>query len=174
MHPKDTIKYEISFRKPTTFGKEMLRKGVNYLKVIKLGKSEMRNQSEVKLYFEQKLPQLSPKGRFDVTGGKSPYISDLRVGETLVFTHSGKILLVAKSASTRCISEDPRGFTELGEPAEYPHYFLIDLDSIIWLAEPIHRYSLSEHLPRKIDGPAWQSFTEEEYETANKRCGLNL
>ena len=152
----------------------MLRIGVNYLKVIKLGKSEMRNQSEVKLYFEEKLPQLSPKGRFDVTGGKSPYISDLRVGETLVFTHSGKILLVAKSASERCVSADPRGFTELGEPAEYPHYFLIDLDSIKWLNEPIHRYALSDYLPRKIDGPAWQSFTEEEYETAIKRCGLSF
>lgn len=152
----------------------MLRIGVNYLKVIKLGKSEMRNQSEVKLYFEQKLPQLSPKGRFDVTGGKSPYISDLRVGETLVFTHSGKILLVAKSASARCVSEDPRGFTELGEPAEYPHYFLIDLDSIKWLNEPIHRYALSDYLPRKIDGPAWQSFTEQEYEAAIQGYGPNL
>ena len=105
---------------------------------------------------------------------QGPYISDLRVGETLVFTHSGKILLVAKSASASCVSEDPRGFTELGEPADYPHYFLIDLDSIKWLNEPIHRYALSDYLPRKIDGPAWQSFTEEEYETGNQEMRLNL
>ena len=83
-------------------------------------------------------------------------------------------MLVAKSASARCVSEDPRGFTELGEPADYPHYFLIDLDSITWLSEPIHQYALSEHLPRKIDGPPWQSFTEEEFEVAILGYGLNL
>ena len=83
-------------------------------------------------------------------------------------------MLVAKSVSARCVSADSRGFTELGEPAEYPHYFLIDLDSIKWLNEPIHRYALSDYLLRKIDGSAWQSFTDEEYETAIKRCGLNL
>jgi hypothetical protein len=94
------------------------------VRIIKLSTddADMKTRDGVDRYFLDTLPKTAPPGQFLVTKGR---ISENGVspGERLVFSYKGELVYIARAASERLDTAGP-------EAAEYPHYFIVDVESI--------------------------------------------
>lgn len=94
------------------------------MRIIKLSDrdKDFPNRESVEYYFQNKLPNRKPPGKFLLTKGRIA-INGIESGEQLIFSYKTEILYIALSASGR--------MENLDEDVDmYPFYFVIDMDSI--------------------------------------------
>jgi hypothetical protein len=94
------------------------------MRIIKLSDKDkdFPNRESVDYYFQHKLPNKNPPGKFLLTKGRIAK-DGIERGEQLVFSYKTEILYIALSTSDRMDNLDKDSDT-------YPFYFLVDMDSI--------------------------------------------
>jgi len=92
------------------------------MRIIKLSKQEFSSSAEVLDFFETVLFSRSNPGKFRVTAGRIN-ANYFRLGEMLVFSYLTTICYISRSASPLKSNTDRYR-------KEYPHFFVIDMDSI--------------------------------------------
>lgn len=94
------------------------------MRIIKLSKKDpdFPYRSSVDDYFQNKLPNRNPPGKFLLTKGRIAE-NGISKGELLVFSYKTEIIYVAKAGSCRLpnLSDDNK---------KYPFYFIVDMNSI--------------------------------------------
>ena len=92
------------------------------MRIIKLGDKVFATSDEVIDYFVEYLPGRSPPGKFRFPAGKIAE-GGLVEDEAVVFTHLGKVVYKARTASGPLENTDEyRG--------EYPCFFVIDMKTV--------------------------------------------
>ena len=92
------------------------------MRLVKLSTQEFEDLNKVNEYFQNVLPQRTPPGKFMIPKG---WIAEDRLseGELVLFSFNSRVVRVAQAASGRRANDDP-------EFADYPYYFLVDLDTL--------------------------------------------
>ena len=113
------------------------------MRVIKLSIDEFPNINSLNTYFDSTLKERDSIGRFNLTKRKiaTKGKKALFNGEMLLFTWNTNLVRIARAASSLISSDSISGFTETGNLQEYPHFFLIDMDSV---RKPIRSLSQSD------------------------------
>jgi hypothetical protein len=132
------------------------------MRVIKLSIDEFPNINSLNTYFDSKLKEKDPVGRFNLTKGKIASEGKRAIfnGEMLLFTWNTNLVRIARAASS-LISDSISELTETGNPQQYPNFFLIDMDSVRKPIEPLSQSDLNriiqEKTGKKINtiGQAW-------------------
>ncbi len=94
------------------------------MRIIKLSKKDpdFPDRSSVDDYFQNKLPNRNPPGKFLLTKGRITE-TGISKGELLVFSYETEITYVAKAASYRLPNSNY-------DNKKYPFYFIVDIESI--------------------------------------------
>ena len=113
------------------------------MRVIKLSIDEFPNINSLNTYFDSTLKERDSVGRFNLTKGKiaSKGKKALFNGEMLLFTWKTNLVRISRAASSLISSDSISEFIETGNLQEYPHFFLIDMDSV---RKPIRSLSQSD------------------------------
>lgn len=121
------------------------------MRLVKCSKKdgEFRSEEDAVRFFRQTLWERA--GRFDFGYGYQigPTSESLSEGETVLFQYDGQIRFVAKAISGRLNGTDDQ------------HYFLVDLDSLCEIEEPISYRELEQRLRQQagfkttLGGQAW-------------------
>lgn len=92
------------------------------MRIIKVSTQEFETEDEVISFFEEDLPNRTPRGQFRIPAG---WIAEdrLEVGEPLLFSFEGEVLYSARAGSRRRKNSD-----EYRD--EYPFYFRVDMDTL--------------------------------------------
>ncbi len=138
------------------------------MRIIKLSQNDpdMATLEMVNAFFEKKLkePKRQPIGKFRLTKGRFSQ-DGIGSGERLLFTYLGDCIYQARSASGRIENED-----EYQE--RYPHFFCIDMDSVVeteYKLQELER-ELTERgfLTKKLVGTqSWPSVDDKRVEVSN-------
>ena len=137
-----------------------------HMRIIKLSQSDpdMATAEMVDAFFGKKLKERKPKGKFRLTKGR--FSEDgIITGDRLLFTYLGDCIYQARSASGRVVNED-----EYRD--RYPHYFCIDMDSLVKteykLQELEDELTERNFLTKKLVGTqAWPSVDDKRVEVSN-------
>lgn len=94
------------------------------MRIIKLSDrdKDFPNCESVGYYFQYKLPNRNPPGKFLLTKGRVAK-NGIEIGEQLIFSYKSKILYLALSASGRRDNLDE-------DVDMYPFYFVVDMSTI--------------------------------------------
>jgi hypothetical protein len=94
------------------------------MRIIKLSDKDkdFPTRESVDYYFQHKLPNRNPPGKFLLTKGRIAK-DGIESGEQLIFSYKTEILYISLSASGRLDNFDKDADT-------YPFYFLVDIESI--------------------------------------------
>jgi hypothetical protein len=95
------------------------------MRIIKLSNrdKDFPDRKSVDNYFQHKLPNRNPPGKFLLTKGRLAK-DGIKIGEQLIFSYKTEIVYIAFSASERMENFDNDGDM-------YPFYFIIDMDSLV-------------------------------------------
>ena len=95
------------------------------MRIIKLSDNDkdFPDRNKVDFYFQSKLPERKPPGKFLLTKGRIAE-DGIEIGEQLIFSYKTEITYIALSASARMVNS--------GDDADmYPFYLVVDMDSLV-------------------------------------------
>jgi hypothetical protein len=94
------------------------------MRIIKLSQKDkdFPDRNRVDFYFQSKLPNRNPPGRFLLTQGRVAK-EGIEIGEPLVFSYKTEITYIALAASGRIDNSDD-------DVDKYPYYFVVDMESL--------------------------------------------
>lgn len=107
------------------------------MRIIKLSNTIFDDEKCVKQFFDQELNKTEPKGKFRFTKGRIS-IGGIHLNEKVLFSYNGFIYYKAVSISSRCDNIDEYS-------TDYPHYFLIDMNSLTSVRISLHDLEKKYH-----------------------------
>ena len=94
------------------------------MRIIKLSDKDIDfpDRKRVEFYFQSKLPDRNPPGKFLLTKGRVAK-DGIEIGEQIIFSYKTEITHIALSASGRIDNTDD-------DKNMYPFYLVVDMDSL--------------------------------------------
>jgi len=92
------------------------------MRIVKLSEKIFPELEDVMEFFKNSLPNWNPPGKFRITDGRIAR-DGLQPGEEVLFSYSGIIRYIARSATGCRKNEDEY-------QSEYPFYFLVEMNTL--------------------------------------------